>query len=457
MAHGVRRLQPEPGTRFRLFPQAPFLKPYRVPEIVSVSSAAGTIGPGPSDHRMYAIDPIGKRHAYGEAGEAARGLYLLPPWPGAIYPPAEPDRNGHFDHIGIDAPEFEAVHLFGTVRRTLDVWEGYFGQRIDWHFADTFDRLELVLQRNLFENAYMGYGFLEVGYHRARDGKVYPFSLNFDVVAHEVGHCIVYSTIGVPDPGADDGEYYGFHESAADLMALVTALNFDTVLDELLASTRGNLYALNFVNRIAELSDNEQIRLAANSLTLFDFAAGWHDEHELAQPMTGMVFDILVDIFHEELVGRGLISHSAEDLSDRLAYWPDYDRVIQPIFDTAYAAAPEGFRDALVAARDTVGIYLAETWRRLSPDNLAYADVGAAMLVVDRLLTGGRYRRIIEVNLRLRGIGLVAVGPRLEPHGAHHHFNLSRVFVPAVARGAGQRTTPLRARTRRRRTGSFGK
>lgn len=419
------------GTRFRLFPQPPFLASFQNPETVRISSPAGTVGPGPADARMYVIDPIGKPMAYGLA-EDSRGntAYLVPPWPGSVQPPAIPDADGHFDHIPVDSPQFEAAHLFGAVRRTLDVWEGYFGHRIEWHFSRDFDQLELVIQRNLKENAFMGYGFLEVGFHSAKDGGIEPFSLNFDVIAHEVGHCIVYAMIGVPDPGTADAEYYGFHESAADVTALISALHFDTVADELLATTHGNLYALNVVNRIAELSRNEQIRLASNSLTLRDFVRGWRDEHALAQPLTGAMFDILVDLFHEELVARRLISARQEDLSDRLEDFPDYHRLIQPMFDEAYAAAPDGFRAALIGARDTLGFYLAETWRRLSPDNLSYADVGRMLLAVDRGVSGGRFQNIIRTNLQWRAIGEVRVGPRLRMPGPESHFDLPRVFLP---------------------------
>ena len=127
------------GTRFRLFAQPPFLAPFSKPETVVVSSPAGTVGPGPADRRMYVIDPIGKRMAYGQA-EDRRGnaAYLLPPWPGPVFPPAIPDADGHFDHIPVESPEFEAAHLFGAVRLTLDIWEKYFGHRIDWHFRVRF-------------------------------------------------------------------------------------------------------------------------------------------------------------------------------------------------------------------------------------------------------------------------------------------------------------------------------
>ena len=97
MAFGGEGYAVKNGTRFRLFAQAPFLMPFRKPETVVVSSSAGTIGPGPGDDRMYVVDPIGKPLAYGLV-KNLRGdqLYLLPPWPGDIFPPALPDHEGHF-------------------------------------------------------------------------------------------------------------------------------------------------------------------------------------------------------------------------------------------------------------------------------------------------------------------------------------------------------------------------
>mgnify|MGYP000973793031 CR=1 FL=1 len=240
------------GTRFRLFAQPPVLESFAEPETVLVSSPAGSVGPGPADERMYAIDPIGKRMAYGPTDDGRGGAtLLLPPWQGDLHPPALPDPDGHFDHISVESPEFESAHLFGAVRLTLDIWESYIGHPVEWHFTHHFDRLELVLQRNLEGNAHMGYGFLEVGFHRADDGEIEPFSLNFDLIAHEVGHCIVYAIVGVPDIGTAEAEFYGFHESAADVTALIAALHFNSVVDELLEATHGNLYMLNLANRIA--------------------------------------------------------------------------------------------------------------------------------------------------------------------------------------------------------------
>ncbi len=420
------------GTRFRLFPQPPFLEGFREPETVYVSPPAGTVGPGPSDDRMYAVYPVGKTLHYGLHQSGSDGPFLyLPPWEGEALRPAIPDENGHFDHLEPGTPQFEAAHLYGTVRFALDVWEGYFGRRIGWHFGDGYDRMELALLPGL-DNALVGYGFMEVGGHTTESGEYRPFSLNFDVIAHELGHAIIYREVGIPAPEAAQGEYFGFHESAADLVALITSLHFDSVIDHVLERTRGNLYTLNKLNRMAELSEHEQIRLAANDYRLSDFVRGWDDEHDLAQPLTGALFDIFVDIFHEQLLDRALITPEVEDLSDQLEGRPEYEEVMQSFFDEAFARDPGGFKDALLEARDFLGTYLADTWSLLDPDFLSYTDVGAILELVDREINGGRYRKLIRGNFRMRDIGFAVPGPRLSPPGPESHSFSARTIIPEV-------------------------
>ena len=53
------------GTRFKLYPQPGFLGDFAVPETIYISAPAGTIGPGPSDQRIYTVYPIGKPAPYG--------------------------------------------------------------------------------------------------------------------------------------------------------------------------------------------------------------------------------------------------------------------------------------------------------------------------------------------------------------------------------------------------------
>ncbi|MGC3940125.1 hypothetical protein ACOTTU_20170 [Roseobacter sp. EG26] len=414
------------GTRFRLFPQPHFLDSFSEPETVVVSSIAGTLAPGPSDDRMYTIFPIGKKQPYGISPDGSD--VLAPPWMGAIEAPAMPDAEGHFDYLEPGTPQFETAHLFGTVRFVMDIWEEYFGRIIPWQSDKTHDRVELTILPSL-ENAYSGYGFIEMGGDR-KNGGYKPFSLNFDVIAHELGHAIIYSEVGVPDPENVTGEYFGFHESAADLVALISSLHFNSLVDLLLENTHGNLYMLNAVNRIAELSDNKQIRIAANDKRLGEFAKGWVKEHHLSQPLTGAFFDILVDLFHEMLLDYGAISAEMEDLSDQLLATADYAPVMQELFDEAYAAQPDKFKLALLDARDILGTYLADTWQRINRRDLNFVDIAEIFLEVDQEHTGGRFERLIRGNFKLRDIGYVDVGPQLKPLGKDSHANSVRTMVP---------------------------
>lgn len=87
--------------------------------------------------------------------------------------------------------------MYATVRRTLDIWQDYYGATIPWVFRADFAKLLLipVLEWN---NGHSGYGFLEFGYGRDEDGNIdhdNPHCLNFDVLAHEVGHNLLFTLL----------------------------------------------------------------------------------------------------------------------------------------------------------------------------------------------------------------------------------------------------------------------
>ncbi len=392
------------GTRFRVYPQAPVLASIEQPELIWVSAQAGSVGAGPQDDRMYVRDAREKREPY--------EVPYLPPYTGALFPPPEPDAEGHFDHVPVATREFESAHMYAVIRRVLDVWETYMGRPIAWHFATMFERMELI-PRLMWDNAQSGFGFIETGTRSNAHGDLQPFCLNFDVLAHEIGHSIIYAEVGWPTPQTAAPEYFGFQESAADMTALIASLHFDSVVDRLLQKTAGNLYMLNELNRIAELSEIEQIRVASNDFTMADYAAGWEKEHHLSQPLTGALFDVLVDVFHTLLIERHLIDDAmAEQIATSKG--PDLDiETIQRRFDDAYAGQHSDFKLALLDARDHLGMCLASVWQQLSPDFLTYADVGHCLLRADLEFSDGRFQRQIFDAFRWRHIGTIAPGPRI--------------------------------------------
>ena len=394
------------GTRFRLYAQPRFLEGFSRPVPVWVSSPRGTVGAGPQDHRMAVVDAIGKK--------PYDPLKDLPPWPGARNPPVAPGPDGHFDYLDPSTREFACAHMFGTVRRVLDIWEGYLGSPIAWHFADLQPRLEMIPYVD-WDNAQAGYGYLETGIGKPKNapGIGEPFCLNFDVLAHETGHLIIFALLGVPDDATLTTEYRAFHESSSDLVALLSVLHFPTVVDHVLAGCCGNLYVENELNRVAELSSTEQIRLASNAHRMSDVPdprVPWNkltqpQLHQVGEPMTGAMFDILVEIFQEILVEDGLITREMDRLADRAADGSvDVERARSACAD-AYASDPEGFRHALSRARDIMGFRLARTWQEISPHYLHFADVAARFLTVDRRRSGNRFQQIIRDSFTWRQIG----------------------------------------------------
>jgi hypothetical protein len=400
------------GTRFRIYPQAPISPNPRPPEIVRVSPPAGSVRPGPADDRMYVADATHKPGPYEPPD--------LPPYRGALNPPVPPGPDGHFDHYEPGTRAFMAAHMYGTIRFVLDVWERYFGGEIPWHFAEDLERLELVPVVD-WGNAQCGYGFIETGFARFQGVQSHPFCLDFDVLAHELGHAFIYSLLGLPPPDGISAEYLAFHESAADCAAMIAVLHFDSVVDDLLRTSRGNIYLPNELNRIGEFSATEQIRIASHSLRLADVpdlrtpaaVLTQTERHTIGLPLTGAVFDLLVEVFQDFLVEGRFIGRDLDELSRQETDAPVEE--VQARFDRAYAGRHDAFKAALLDARDYVGRLLAGTWRRLGWD-VTFNGVAAAMLAADAELTSGVGRNLVLDNLLWRGIEVGFRGVRPSHH-----------------------------------------
>jgi hypothetical protein len=395
------------GTKFRIFPQPRFLSAFSQPETLFVSVPAGSMLPGPEDERMFVVDAVSK---------LPYNQFSGPPYLGPASPKVPPGPGGHFDHLDPDSREFSCATMYATVRRVLDIWEDYFGHRIDWHFASSFEKLELIPLIE-WDNAQSGFGFLEFGYGRTINNSIdhsRPYCQNFDVLAHELGHSIIFAQVGVPSSQTDPAiDYGGMHESAGDLVAIVSSLHFNTVVDHLLEQTKGNLFTVNELDRVGELSESREIRVAFNSLRMSDVD---EEPHERSIPLTGAIFDVMVEVYQKELVARNLITQA---LADRSTQGPGMDpdaATVQADFDKAYAGNEKGFKDALLAARDYLGQLLAKTWDRLNPDFLAYHDILRMLMRSDSDMNHGRHQATIRSCFAWREITVPPGSLLLRPH-----------------------------------------
>lgn len=356
------------GTRFLIYPQVPHIAGYEKPETVWISTSPAEIQPGPADRRMYVADPLFDKPVY--------QYPILPPFVGASHPPAEAGPDGHFDHLDPDSRQFVAAHAFAALRRVLDIWESYLGHELIWHFSETYERLEIISQVD-WNNAQSGFGFMEFGTEVNDRGEAFPYALNFDVIAHEFGHSIILAEMGMPEGGNTSREYFGYHESVSDMIALISLLHFDSVLDRLLRGTRGNLLTMNELNRIAELSGDKQIRTASNDRRMSNVT---DEVHDLSKPFTGAIFDTLVEMYHQNAVERELVDLPDTVSHDRLFELDQSEiELIGTRFGEAFDAREFLLKAALENARDMLGSAIARSWSTLDPDTLNYATAGAAI------------------------------------------------------------------------------
>ena len=369
------------GTRFLVHPQAPFIPGYEKPEVVWISTPPGRVGVGPEDHRMYVVDPLLPKEPY------QRPYY--PPYSGDFHAPAVPGPDGHFDHLLPNTRQFLAAHAFACVRRVIDISESYLGREIPWFFLPTYERLEIIPHLP-WTNAQSGYGFLELGEDDSRDEPV-PYALNFDVIAHETGHLVLFGILGVPERWGPSTEYLAYHEFVADFIALISLMQFDTALDRMLRRTRGSLYVSNELDRVAELFDERQVRMASHSLKLSDVGS---EVHDLSRPFTGAMFDALLEIFQLILLERGLASldtRRIRSVRESLTQ-SDIDRELL-ISKQEYHVRHFAVKSALEEARDIMGDALVRSWEDLDPDDLSFRNAANALI---RRLEQGRGSRFSD-------------------------------------------------------------
>ncbi|MEY9780759.1 hypothetical protein [Sinorhizobium fredii] len=374
------------GTRFWIFPQPPFIPGYEQPDRVWLSIPRDEIRAGPSDPTMYVVDPAYDKQPY--------GLDRFPPFDGERRAPARPGPDRHFDNLDPTSRPFLAVHAYACARFVLDIWQSYLGRPVRWFFDQTFPRLEIVAFVE-WDNAQAGYGFLELGCSGI-GGVRRPYALNFDAIAHEVGHLIMLSETGIPRAVPRDGDFFSFSEAFSDVVSLISFLHFDSAIDRLLRRTRGNLLLYNELNRFAETSPETQIRLATNFRQMH---AVTREVHDRALPFVGAIFDSIVDLYHRDLVANGCADTRLLDFDLRDLARDEFERFRQATSD-AFSVKPLIFKLALTEARNAIGQALALSLRTLDPDTMTLAQ--AARAVLDK--AGDAAAERLEANFAWREI-----------------------------------------------------
>lgn len=363
----------EAGTKFWLYPQ-----PGLNAEIVYINAAPGTITTGPKDHRIYVIDAKEKK-PYKKTGKN-------PPYKGPHRDPATPDRHGHFN-IQPGELTFRSATVFATVRCVLDVWEHHLERTLRWYFQKPNGPLLEVIPTVNFNNAHSYPGYLEFGYPDF-PRRSHPFCENFDSVAHETGHLIMKSVMGNPPDDEKSLQYRAHEEAAADLIAMLAPLHFDSLVRDALDHTKGKLFSIHKISRISEWgpTKDQEIRRVFNDATMSSIRQSSPlTKHDLSLPFSGAAYDVFVEIYESNLVERAAI---CSDLAKKSRHAP---RQAIPDLQTEFAAyfakKPADFTGALLDARDYFARLLARTWASTRADRLLYPNVAANMIAADTELS----------------------------------------------------------------------
>jgi hypothetical protein len=318
-------------TRFRIFLQPPYVPGFEEPATVEIETE-DQIEAGPTDSLLYVLDAENKPSYRAQAPHAYQ-RFRGRPWKGALNRViARPGHDGHFDHLTPDDPAFPAASVYATARLTLNFWNRIFKDAdLDelnaWHhepdkLAEEEEdyrlagRLQLV-PRCGSTGSRTGYGYLEVGQdnpgHRYRPRPDGPERLtyqrgamwqNFDVIAHEVGHAILFRRVGFPAGATKDvrdwfaipePEFLAFHESMADLVAILSLLDVEAARQFILTRRNG----IDIAAGVGELQRLDAmgflpIRSALNESKYPGPGRFKNEEaHTNSMSLTGAVFDTL--------------------------------------------------------------------------------------------------------------------------------------------------------------------
>ncbi|HEV8615201.1 MAG TPA: hypothetical protein VGU22_06880 [Methylomirabilota bacterium] len=362
------------------------------------------IAAGPSDAIIETIDTINKFGYHRDDDESIR---RRPPYTGRRRAPLPPNADGHFE-FAEDTREFSVASPFAIIHTVLRIWRHYFERPLPWDFASTArPQLELIPHIRSY-NAWSGGGALEFGYPDYPDRLDRPFCENFEVVAHETGHLIMKSVIGTMPEDEKSLQHRAHEEAAADLVAMVAVLQFDIVVDRVLAQTDGQLYGANLLSRIGEwgVTNSEVERTLFNEATMTSVRKRKDlNKHALSLPFSGAVYDFFVEVFKAHLVHRRALS---ADVARRARHRPGTRMPdVGAAFTRARRAAPAEFREALLDARDEVARLLAMTWRATPRDGVTFASVAGRLLAItgSNAIDGGRAHSAMLADVFLaRGI-----------------------------------------------------
>jgi hypothetical protein len=269
------------------------------------------------------------------------------------------------------SPAALAVNAFGTVFQTIRMFEGKdaLGRQVTWAFGS--EQLLIVPRAGEWANAFYERATrsLQFFWFPGDSGTTVFTALSRDIVAHETAHALLDAVV----PSLYDSatpESIAIHESIADMVAVLMALDSDELRSSVLARSGNDLAQANAFSRIAEEFGTSrlgaggvrrtELRELANDATRTSLADA--RPHILSTLLSAIFYDTLAHIFDSRFE-----SELARPLADGGRQTP------AQAANRALGTAHVIFRRLLLRGIDY-----------LPPGELSFADVGRATLAADR-------------------------------------------------------------------------
>ncbi len=295
--------------------------------------------------------------------------------PGAKLSPADGDKRRTYliDPSDFQEPEYRAVLVFGSVWKTIDMFEdeNILGSRRKLAWAFGAPQLLIVPRAGEWPNAFYEREShsLQFFYFETDRGTLNT-CLSADIVAHETGHAVLDAIC--PDLyDATSPQSLAIHESIADLTAICRALDNRPLVDEIGSrpewtireSSQFTALAEEFGNAIS-LGRRSYLRNAYNNKTLCDDApkedqVARDEPHALSEVLTGALY-------------RAFVAQYEKFYDKYMADEDDREKAQKAARGKALGIARDRFSRIVFRALDYV-----------PPGEVSFADLGRAIVAAD--------------------------------------------------------------------------
>lgn len=270
-----------------------------------------------------------------------------------------------------------------ALQRTREIWKPHLAEDLKWKGAE-------VLDVHLLDDAQdltACYDRQSLSFFQATvKGVTVHTAESPDVVAHEVGHAILDAMRpDLWDVALD--EVAAFHESFADITALLTALHVPTVAESLLKETGGLLYQSSRVSRFA-----------------VQFGRAVHEQNPTSAP-PDCLRNAVNSFFYREPLHLPPVAPYTELSSEPHSF----SRLFTGAFFEAMAgmlkltADNPSTDDLLQVAKDAVTL-LAKAVKSSAVSAAFFSEVAAHVIWADAALFGGKYDEALRSAFVRKGL-----------------------------------------------------